>query len=148
MSEYPVPITYTKRLSSSTASVFFSIKMDCKQSQHVCVRIKFQNVFEYCEIGLTNLTRDSFLNDGRHIRFFSIATKLMQAHQSFLVVSLVPKVVSSSPNVDLSIYDHLGALIPINLLKKVITMRSREPEFHLKISLSKLDYNQPLAKVY
>lgn len=39
------------------------IKMDSDRRQLTCIPIKFQSLIQFCDVDLTNLTRESFLND-------------------------------------------------------------------------------------
>lgn len=47
-----------------TSSHCVNMEMDEQNQIAKCVAIKFETIFEYCEINLNCLTRDSFLNDG------------------------------------------------------------------------------------
>lgn len=45
------------------------ITMDLKsqtQSERVKIRIEYNGELQFCDVGLTNLTKQSFLRDGEH----------------------------------------------------------------------------------
>lgn len=134
---------FTCCLSSPLAAVFDRCGKMETQHQKFCVAIKFNGVFQYCEIGLSNLTRDSFLNDGNHFDFIFEDYQSFSS-QSFSVESVVPKVLS---NVELSIYDNRDALIPIHLLKGTIEARMAMKDFYLRIAMTKTLRQSTQAKV-
>lgn len=108
--------------------------MDFTQSACVCVAIQFENSSQYCEINLTNLTRESFFNDGIYFKFISDYNLKIFSESiiPFLVVSIVPEAVTSA-KVEIFIYDDRNVLVPMDLLRSVILQRINKKKFHLKI---------------
>lgn len=41
------------------------------RSERVVIRIKFNDDFQFCDVGLTNLTKKSFLRDGEDNNYHS-----------------------------------------------------------------------------
>lgn len=74
---------FTGYLSSPIAALFDQCGEMEAQHQQICVAIKFGSVFQYCEIGLTNLTRDSFLKDGNNFEF------IYEDYSSFFFKSVI-----------------------------------------------------------
>lgn len=122
--------------------------MDHAPISRACIPVKFKNESKYCDIALTDLTRESFFDDGKKIQifvrfefFFRRRVNLFKSKQFLThvtVETVVPKCISSS-NLELMIYDDEKVLIPINLLKKVITTYwNVRPKFYLRINVGEL----------
>lgn len=104
------------------------------QNETVCIKVEFRNRIEYCDIRLDGLSRQTLLEDGRNwtqIRFVRIQNIWGFLH--IPVSSVVPKF-PKSESINLTIYDETNAVIPINLLGKVITTYMHRRTFRLRIA--------------
>lgn len=131
-------------------------QMDSTQNrQRVCIRIKFQNQFKYCDIGLADLTRDTFLVDGTKLQILFRYTCLfpiyiIHALCDVVTVASVVRESLTSANHELIIYDNYDAMIPFHVLKNVITTYMLQDGFHLKIVsvLRKRDLRRKIMYVF